>query len=209
MSPGSSSDQPFPGGRLAGGGDGGGFFRGDDRDALAAIRGLMGDEAFERMRRSGELSRRPRPLTDAECGTLRETVAPLLRDLAASGMPLPDIREEAHEDRGDEAVCAWIQGPGITGEGIWVWLESSPAEQVAGLAEQLQDWVADLLHDASRSPGWPLCPGHPALHRLSPGVQEGFAVWACPQSGQVIWPIGALAIPGSPARRVKKRPRRA
>jgi len=196
MSPGSSSDQLFPGGGVAGGGDGGGFFRGDDRDALAAIRGLMGDESFARMRRSEELSRRPRPLTDAERGTLREAVAPLLRDLAASGMPLPDIREEAHEYRGDEAVCAWIGGPGSTGEGIWVWLDSSPAEQVAGLAEQLQNWAADLLHDAGRSPGWPVCPGHPAAHGLSPEVREGAAVWACPHNGQLIWPIGALAMPG-------------
>jgi hypothetical protein len=34
-----------------------------------------------------------------------------LRDLAASGLPRPDIGDEAHEDRGDEAVCAWIRGP--------------------------------------------------------------------------------------------------
>ena len=68
---------------------------------------------------------------------LRAVLAPVLADLAASGVSPPDIREEAHEDR-EESVCAWIQGPGITGEGISVILDRSPAEQVAELAERFR-----------------------------------------------------------------------
>jgi hypothetical protein len=73
-------------------------------------------------------------------------------------MSLPDIRDEAHEDRGTGTVCAWIQGPGRTGEGISVPLDCSPAEQMVQLAEQFQNWAADQLHDAGLPPGWPGSP---------------------------------------------------
>jgi hypothetical protein len=84
-------------------------FRGNDP---AALRAMLGPEAFERMQRSLELRRHPRPLTGPEREVVRQAAAPLLRDLAAGRLAPPDIRDEAHEDRGDQAVCAWIQGPG-------------------------------------------------------------------------------------------------
>jgi hypothetical protein len=113
-------------------------------------------------------------------------------------MSVPDIRAEAHEERTAASVCAWIQGPAGTGEGIWILLDSSPAQQVAELAEQFQNWAADRLHDAGRIPEWPPCPEHPGRpHRLDPAVRDGAAVWACPESGQVIGAIGALVKPRS------------
>ena len=185
-------------------GDDDGFFlvfRGEDGAAAAALRDAMGEEAFASWQRR-VLLEHPRPLTDMERAVLHQAAAPLLADLAASGMSVPDIRDEAHEDR-EEAVCGWIQEPDGTGEGIWVRLDSSPAEQVRQLAGQLQDsWVADRLHDAARPPSWPACPLHPgSLHRLDPQVRDGRAVWVCLETGQVIWPIGELDIPGSGARR--------
>jgi len=175
----------------------GGLFHGPDAEAqlLAAIRDRAGDEAAECWQRSRELLRHPRPLTDPERGVVRETTAPLLRDLAASGMTLPDIREEARHYEGTETVCAWIQGPGGTGEGISIRLDCSPAERVAWLAEQFQNWAADQLHDAGRPPEWPECPEHPVPHRLEPEVRDGAAVWTCLQSDHVIWEIGALVTP--------------
>jgi len=127
----------------------------------AALRAVLGAEAFERMQRSRELHRHPRSLTDQEREVVRQAAAPLLRELAASGLPRPDIRDEAHEDRGDQAACAWIQGPGRAGEGIWILLGSSPAERVTDLAEQFQNLAADQLYDAGRPPEWPLCPSTP------------------------------------------------
>jgi hypothetical protein len=134
------------------GDDGGGFFhvRAVDPGALAAareelqapLREMAGEEEFGRIQRSRELRDHPRPLVDVESSVLQETAAPLLRDLAATGMSLPDIREEAHEDRGTEAVCAWIQGSGRTGEGLCIWLDSSPARRVEQLAGQFQSWAA-------------------------------------------------------------------
>ncbi len=187
------------------GNNGGGFFRLDDPAAVAAMRERMGAEAFDSWQRSRELSRRPRPPDDRERAVLREAAAPLLADLTASGMSLPDIREEAHEERAAASVCAWIQGPDGTGEGISVMLDSSPAERVAELAEQFQNWAADQLHEAGRLPAWPRCPEHPSSpHRLEPEVRDGAAVWACLESGQVIWAIGALAMPGGRARQSKR-----
>ncbi len=166
--------------------------------AVAALREAMGAQAFVDWQRRVLLDD-PRSLTDAERVVLRRAAEPLLADLAASGMSMPDIRDEAHEEQ-EEAVCGWIQGPGRDGEGIRVLLDSSPADQVAQLAEQLQNWAADQLHHAGRPPGWPPCPQHPSpQHRLDPHVQDGRAVWVCPVSGQVMWPIGELDIHRHPA----------
>ena len=183
-------------------------FASGDPAALAALREEIGQEASERWQRGGELQRNPRLLTGVKRAVLRRAAAPLLADLAASGMSLPDIREEAHEEREAPSVCGWIQRPGGTGEGICVLLDSPAAEQVAQLAEQFQDWAADRLHDAGRPPEWPACPQHPSPpHRLDPQVRDGRAAWVCQESGQVIWPVGELAMPGS-ARRRQKRTRR-
>jgi hypothetical protein len=172
--------------------NGGGHFNRGDPGLRAALRKRLGEDGFERWQRSEELHKQPRPLTDQERSLLRTTAAPVLADLAASGMGRPEIREEAHEERA-AAVCAWIQGPGRTGEGIWVLLGGSPAQQVAELAEQFQDWAADQLGEAGSSPEWPACPEHPdPPHRLDPDVRDGVAVWACWMTGQVIWPIGGL-----------------
>lgn len=157
----------------------------------------MGEEAFARWQRSRELLSSPRPLTSTEAAVLRQAAAPLLADLAASGLGLPDIRDEAHEER-EAAVCGWIQGRGRTGEGIWVLLDSSPAEQVAQLAEQVQNRAADQLNDAGRPPEWPGCPQHPSPpHRLDPQLRDSRASWVCWQTGQVIWPVGELVMPSA------------
>lgn len=138
------------------------------------------------MKRSQALHRQPRSLTDSERVVLRETAAPVLRDLDASGVIVPEIREEAHEDRGAEAVCAWIQGPGGTSRtGISVWLASPPEERVAEMAEQLQEWEVGGLYEAGRPTNWPACPEHPSSHRLSAEVYDNSAVWSCPDSRHV------------------------
>jgi hypothetical protein len=172
--------------------------RSDDPDGAelkaqfsARLRARVGDEAFARIQRSLELSLSPRPLTNDERAVLRETIAPLLRDLEASRRALPEIREEAHEDYGENAVCAWIQDNGRCGQGIRVWLFSSPAERLRDLAEELQSWAGDVQVDPARRP-WPDCPDHPGSHNLSAVTRYEVAVWRCPGSGSVIAEIGSL-----------------
>lgn len=176
---------------MASGSNEGGFIR-SAAGPLPGLREMVDAETFERIQRARELHRQPRPLTDAEREVVRETAAPLLRDLAAGGLVPLEIRYEAHEDRGGEAVCAWIAGPGRTGTGLWIWLAGSAADRVAELAEQFQNWAADQLVDAGRSPDWPACPAHRASHGLNAQSRDGVAEWACPQDGQVICEIGAL-----------------
>ena len=43
---------------------------------------------------------------------LRAAAAPLPRDMEATGQGLSSTREEAHDDRGQDAVCAQLQRPG-------------------------------------------------------------------------------------------------
>jgi hypothetical protein len=148
------------------------------------------------MQRSVALGRSPRPLTEEEAAILWDAVAPLLRDMSATGQARPDIRADAHEDFGNDAVCAWIQETDGSGQGIRVWLNSPPGEQLCSLAEGLQDWAGDIQQDPQRRP-WPDCPDHPGAHPLGPETHEGVAVWYCPLRLQVVAEIGAL---GSPRR---------
>ncbi len=197
--------------------NGGGFFnvRRDDPDGPerlaqyhADLRARVGDEVFDRIQRSRALGDSPRPLTDAQKEVLRQAVAPVLRDLEATGQTLPDIREEVHEDCGEDAVCAWIHHPG-GGEGIRVWLNGSAAFQLYSLAEQLQSWKVDQLVDSGQGPWWPCCPQHPAGCRLEPDIDDEAAVWRCSRSGQVVAAIGSLRHPDpSVAARFEKMARR-
>ena len=174
-------------------GSGGGFFD-NQEDLIAAIGRSVGPEAAEAARHSMQLSRNPRPLTDAERAELRATLEPVLRDLRSSGAIVPDIVEEAHDDGGPDCVCAWIQTPGGAGSrGISVLVSIPAPERLAGLADQLQEWEVEELAVAGRPATWPECPLHPRTHPLAPEVRGDRATWCCPASGQAISVIGALA----------------
>jgi len=160
----------------------------------------MGDAADERAReRSRALSLDPRPLSARQAVILREAVAPLLRDMEATGQALPDIRAEAHADRGAGIVCAWIQDPGGTGRTISV-LRGRRGDQLCDLAEQLQDWARSVQVGPQRL-RWPDCPAHPGAHWLDPEATGETAVWCCAQTTRVVAEIGAL---GSPLRGVPR-----
>jgi hypothetical protein len=160
---------------------------------LAVLREKFGDDMVDQLLRGRELHEHPRPLTEDERAVLRQAAAPVLRDMAASGAIVLDIREEAREDRG-AAVCAWVtRADGVSGMGIWVQRDGSPAERVAALAEQLQEFEVEELCAAGRSATWPECPQHPNSHPLEPvAADQHTAVWRCPRSGAVICAIGDL-----------------
>jgi hypothetical protein len=148
-----------------------------------------------------EATPRPRPLTDAERLVVDAAFAPVLRDLRAADAIVPEVRYEAWQDRGRESVSAFIAPAGRTvgSRGVWVELAASLAEQVARLAEQVQEWEVEELCAAGRPATWPECPEHPNGHPLEPVVTDaGAAIWRCPQAGLAISAIGE---PGGKRRR--------
>jgi hypothetical protein len=143
-----------------------------------------------------EATRWPRPLTDAERSAIDAAFAPVLLDLRAVGAIVPEVRYEAWQDRGPESVSAFIAPAGRTvgSRGVWVELAGSLAEQVAQLAEQVQEWEVEELCAAGQSATWPECPEHPNAHPLEPVVTDaGAAIWRCPRAGLAICAIGELA----------------
>jgi len=143
-----------------------------------------------------EAARRPRPLTDAERSVVDAAFAPVLRDLRAVDAIVPEVRYEAWQDRGPESVSAFIAPAGRTvgSLGVWVELAASRSEQVAQLAEQVQEWEVEELCATGRSATWPECPEHPNTHPLEPVVtDEGAAIWRCPRSALAVCAIGELA----------------
>jgi|SRR5580693_4834150 hypothetical protein len=162
------------------------------------MRARIGDEAFEQHMRTRELMKHPRELTHDQKTRLRDALAPVMRDLKVTGQAPPLIREESREDLGDDAICAWIEGPDGTGQGIRMWLNGSAGYQLYSLAEQLQEWTADQWTT------WPPCPIHPgAGHRLEPEIRDDEAVWLCPRDGETVAAVGSL--PSSRGRRRKVR----
>ena len=151
------------------------------------MRARIGPEAFDQHMRSRELMTHPRELTDGQKALLRDALAPIMRDLEAVGQAPPLIREEAREDLGDQALCAWIEGPDGTGQGLRIWLNGGPGYQLCSLAEQLQEWTTDQW--ATR----PSCPVHlDSGHRLAADIRDDEAVWYCPREGQTVAAIGSL-----------------
>ena len=154
-----------------------------------------GDEAG-RIQRNRVLGGQPRPLTDRERTRLRETMAPVLRDVQASGAVSPVIWEETQDGVHDEWVSVMLWSADGTGMGVFIPTEPTAADQVARLAEQVQEWEIEELAAAGLAT-WPECPDHPDSHPLEPAAAEqNQAVWRCPRSGHVISQVGALGRKG-------------
>jgi hypothetical protein len=186
-----------PGGkhRRGAGSQGGGFFR-RQQDMPTAIANEVGGEAAEAERRSLDLRRNPRPLTDAARSQLHDNLAPVLNDIRTTGAIVPEIREEEHKDLGQGMVSAWFQAPdGVTGMGLRVNMALPTADRLADIADQFQEWEVEELAAAGRSATWPERPEHPKSHPLSPQVRDGAAVWSCPRNGHVEYPIGGMTTP--------------
>jgi hypothetical protein len=165
----------------------------DRNEAAAGMPVGPGDDRDERTEESLLDQSQPRTLMPDERQIVRETIAPLLHDLGVTGMRLPDVREEARYDCPADHVCAWIQEPNGQGaSGISILTLVPQALRVSLLAEQIQNWAADQLHDAGRLPEWPVCPDHSAGGRAFPRVTGESPVWICAETGHVISTIGYL-----------------
>jgi hypothetical protein len=147
---------------------------------------------------------------DEEFTRALETV---LRDLRAQCSVQPDIRED-----GDEPNRVMLYAPDGSGQGVYAEPDGRPAMLLAHVADQVQEWAVEALWGQGEPAVWPVCPTHPDTHPLAATVEEGDAVWVCPQTGNTEARIGALpasesgeGVSGRASRRgrgVRKRSRR-
>jgi hypothetical protein len=124
---------------------------------------------------------------------LSAALAPVCRDLRATCPVPPDIREDPTVPAVEEGgAYAMFYGPDGSGQGVSVMLGDDPAEQVARLADQVQEWAVEALWSAGMPAVWPHCPSHPDSHPLEARVRKHEAAWFCPHTGERIAPVGDL-----------------
>jgi hypothetical protein len=168
----------------------------DEAVQLAGMREALGDEAVGHYLRTRDRAQRSRPLTAAERADLQAALDPVLRDLAASGAIMPVIQDEGANQEAryeEEFVLVWFRSADGTGAGIYLPPGPPTADQVARVADQVQEWEIEELAAAARPATWPGCPLHPGSHPLAAEVDGDVAVWRCPRGARpVIGAIGAL-----------------
>ena len=121
---------------------------------------------------------------------LERALRPVLADLRATGVPVPQIVDSDWTGEADRPG-ATLWSPDGSGQGVAVHRGRPPAEQVADVADQVQEWVVEELW--RRAPtNWPRCPHHPTTHPLAARLQSGAAWWVCPRDGVAVSEIGSL-----------------
>lgn len=130
---------------------------------------------------------------------LAAVLAPILRDLDAGHVPEPRVGKPEIDPRffspGEPGVMLYDSAG--YGQGIRLLEDAPRPEQLAHLADQVQEWAVEALWAEGASAVWPQCPHHPDSHPLRPNVVDEYtpsatAVWCCPKTGQVVAPIGEL-----------------
>jgi hypothetical protein len=122
--------------------------------------------------------------------SLRRALAPVLRDLTTTGGPLPEVVDEEWTDWPADA-SAYLRSPDGSVVGVRVAVHLPQGEQVAEVADGVQDWAVEALWGSAPT-NWPRCPSHPRTHPLRPQVRDGAAWWTCPADGTAVATIGDL-----------------
>jgi hypothetical protein len=123
---------------------------------------------------------------------LNRTLVAVLAHLEAGGAPLPTVQLEAWQSW-PAAESAYLWAADGSGQGVWVDTAKTAAEQVAMVADQVQDWAVEELCRLGLPTNWPRCPEHPVNHPMEPAVDAGVAVWRCSASKRPACEIGHLA----------------
>ena len=121
---------------------------------------------------------------------LRQSLAPVLRDLGRHGFGQPTI-EDVDWTGDEEQPSAMLRSPDGSGTGVSVRRSDPPCERIAAMADQVQEWAVEEYGSAGAS-NWPVCPRHPQSHPMRPTTSHASAMWVCPTSEEVLALIGAL-----------------
>ncbi|WP_405876198.1 MULTISPECIES: hypothetical protein [unclassified Streptomyces] len=121
-------------------------------------------------------------MADEEFTQALETV---LRDLRAQCAVRPRLHADAE-------FGLMLYAPDGSGVGLTPPGGVTPAERLANLADQVQEWAVEALWSEGAPAVWPHCPAHPDRHPLTATVVAGTATWVCPKSGATVTRIGAL-----------------
>jgi hypothetical protein len=116
---------------------------------------------------------------------LARAIQPVLRDAETAGVPVPTVADQEWIDFPDMASAM------LPSTGVSVALGVPEAEQIAQLADQVQEWIIEELWGGAPT-NWPRCPTHPRSHPLRAAVVGGVATWTCPTDGTDVAPIGSL-----------------
>jgi hypothetical protein len=82
--------------------------------------------------------------------------------------------------------------PDNSGSGIYIDISEPLAQQIASLADQLQEPVVEYNPGVGLPAVWPSCPEHPNTHALEATVIDDRAWWKCPRTGTPVAEIGDL-----------------
>jgi len=127
---------------------------------------------------------------------LDRALAAVLHDLEATGAPVPRVAPSSWQERPTAQSAHLRSEDGSedgSGVGVWVDTAAAPAEQLAMVADQVQEWAVAELGSRGRPTNWPVCGEHPSSHPLEPAVVGGVAVWRCPRSGRPACEVGRLS----------------
>lgn len=122
---------------------------------------------------------------------LREALEPILRELKRSRLHEPEIEDRDWTGE-SETASAMLWSPDGSGSGVSVLRSATPAERIADMADQVQQWaIEDQLWRVGAT-NWPHCPAHPNTHPLKAAAVDDAAVWVCPQGRKNVAQIGGL-----------------
>jgi hypothetical protein len=122
---------------------------------------------------------------------LRDALDVLIPEVErTSGLVLNVVDQAQLEPPGPKWVM--LRNEVGSGLGISVAEGDSPAQRLAHLADQIQEWVTEELWRLGLPATWPVCPFHPNTHPLEALVVDNHAVWCCLKDGEVVARVGEI-----------------
>ncbi len=124
---------------------------------------------------------------------VRRILPPILHDLTAACAVPFEIREVRVERRAMAMEVSFTVCVPLESDAHVTFLGTGkPPQDIADLADKMQDVATDALWFEGLSWEWPECPEHPESHALRPTVVAERPVWRCPLTRVVVAEIGSL-----------------